>query len=213
MKRRAASAKGEPPAPAPGAAAVVPENREHQRHYTIMRTAKLATGKGEGLGIVRNVSDGGMKIDVVVPPAIGEAVTVSLFDGQQIAATVIWQQGSEIGVSFAKPFDVSEVLTVPERLENGKPPRLPRLKADRETIIDAGQKQIATAKIRDVSQRGARIAVGKPLTRGQDVWLRPSGVKPVRATVRWCRDGEAGIAFHETLGVETVMAWLRDPAG
>lgn len=191
-------------------AASHPEGRAHRRHYTTLRVAKLASGDVEGLGIVRNVSEGGMMIEARAPLDIGAPVTVSLFDGQKLDARIVWRKATALGLQFERPVTVDMLLTIPDRLENGKPPRLPRVRANRSAIMDLGHNQVTVTQIADISQRGARILTGLDLKPLQDIWLWPTGAKPMRGTVRWCRDGAAGIAFHAVLGLDDVAAWISD---
>jgi len=34
--------------------------------------------------------------------------------------------------------------------------------------------------------------------------------RPIHGVVRWCRDGGAGIAFHEPLALKALTRWLAD---
>jgi hypothetical protein len=200
--------------PAMVSAAISPStagHREHRRHYTTLRVAKLVSETTEALGVVRNVSAGGMMIDSHASLTVGQVVTVSLFDGHHVEATIIWQKDMTIGLQFESPVDVKDLLAGPPQAAKGKRSRLPRLKADRLAIIDFGSNQITTVRLCDLSQRGARILTDKPLAANQDVWLWLNGVKPVRGTVRWYKDGSAGIAFHELLGVKELSGLLNEP--
>ena len=44
------------------------------------------------------------------------------------------------------------------------------------------------------------------------VLVQTPGGRPLHGTVRWCREGLAGIAFNEVVPFPELMAWLRPDA-
>lgn len=188
------------------------DRREHSRHITVMRVARLSnqsTGV-EGLGVVRNVSSGGMMIDARIATEIQHIVVVSMLDDQCVTGEVVWQDGTSIGLRFAERADVGSVLSKPARDETGKRVRLPRL-----TVNQTAEIKTATASYEvalcDISQRGAKLEIAHRLLAHEQIWLSMPECRPVRGTVRWRDSGYVGVEFHRLLGVDELAQWL--PAG
>lgn len=184
------------------------ENRAHQRHLTIMRVAKFVCDGREGLGVVRNLSASGMKIDAYRPMEIGQPLTVSLNDGHHLDATVIWQHGHTTGLKFDRMASVDQLLAIPMKAVRGKAVRAPRVSVGHAALLRCNKAAPVKVEIADLSQRGAKIATTAALAANQDVSLELAGLPPLAATVRWARDGTAGLAFHKVLAVKTLMEWL-----
>ena len=105
------------------------ERREHYRHLTVMRVAKLVNEalQIEGLGVVRNVSDGGMMIEAHIAVEVGQVIAVSLLEDRKVLGEITWKEGNAIGISFDAPVPIEDVLARPDRLGDGRKVRLPRL--------------------------------------------------------------------------------------
>lgn len=186
------------------------ERRDGNRHMTVMRVARLvnhSTGV-EGLGVVRNISSGGMMVDAGIPTAVGEQIAVSMLDDRPILGEIVWQDAGSIGLKFADKMEVSELLSKPAFDPVGRRIRLPRLAVD-------GPVEIRTPATRwqvrlcDISQRGAKFSTELRLHRDETVLLTIANCRPVRGTVRWHKDGFAGVEFHRMLGVDELAQWLR----
>lgn len=204
----------------PEVAAVIPieagkplsDSRSHRRHLTIMRVAKFVCEGREGLGVVRNLSASGMKIDTYAAMEIGQPITVSLNDGQHLSGIIVWQQGDSIGIKFDRLASVAELLAIPVRAARGKNARPPRITADQTGLLRLVRKVPIKVDIADLSQRGAKILTDAKLTVHDNVTLELAGLKPLDATVRWARPGEAGLAFHNVLAIKAIMEWLSRPS-
>lgn len=187
------------------------DNRVHQRHLTIMRVAKFIYEAREGLGLVRNISSGGMRIDAYQAIPVGARLTVALSDGRDLAATVAWRQEQTIGVSFDRPASIKELLAIPVKDEHGRPARPLRIAVGRAALLRAGAAAPIGVQIADLSQRGAKILTDAPLVANRDIELEPIGLAAMPATIRWVQSGAAGLAFHRPLPVKNLMEWLASP--
>ena len=67
------------------------------------------------------------------------------------------------------------------------------------TAIRPHGKTAKTGTLIDVSIYGCRVACNIPFAEGSRVWLRFEGGSPIAATAIWCRDGDVGCRFDETL--------------
>src|SRR3954454_23333120 len=104
-----------------------PERRRDARHLTILRVGALIGREGRELCLIRNISAGGLMAHVYSHHASGEPVAIELKTNHQIPGTVIWTEGSNIGIQFDAPIDVGEMLSSQAVLDNGWRPRLPRI--------------------------------------------------------------------------------------
>jgi hypothetical protein len=191
-------------APQPPAA----ERRNAPRHLTILRVGALIGPEGRELCLIRNISGGGLMAHVYSRHVPGEAVAVELKTNQQLSGTVIWAEGSNIGIRFDAEMDVSEMLSSQAVLENGWQPRLPRIEIDRLATLRCGAR-IYGVNTRDISQGGVKIETDVPLEIGREVVLTLDKFRPLHGVVRWCANGLAGVAFNQLIPFADLMTWLR----
>ena len=59
------------------------------------------------------------------------------------------------------------------------------------------------ALLKDISATGFRLARIGPPPAGKSLWLRPAGMDPLPAKIRWTTDGEVGCEFLYPLGEKT----------
>lgn len=190
----------------------VRDRRAARRHLTVLRVAKIENDKVERMGIVRNISEGGMMIDVRFPFEVGQAVSISLIDEQPIEATVVWRRGFTIGAQFATRAIVGDVLSRPSRLDDGRLARLPRLVVNKEATVKAYGRPISVT-VCDVSQRGAKLKSSQELLPNENIEILVSADRPVHATVRWQAGDMAGVEFHQALPVSALVDWLPEEPG
>ncbi|HEY0311537.1 MAG TPA: PilZ domain-containing protein [Allosphingosinicella sp.] len=194
-------------APQPPAA----ERRNQPRHLTILRVGALIGREGRELCLIRNISAGGLMAHVYSHHATGEAVSIELKTNHQVPGTVIWAEGSNIGVQFDAPIDVSEMLSSQAVLENGWRPRLPRVEVDRLATLRCGA-CVYGVNTRDISQGGVKIETDEPVEIDRQIVLTLDKFRPVHGVVRWCANGLAGISFNQLIPFSELMAWLRGEA-
>jgi hypothetical protein len=184
------------------------ERRNAARHLTILRVGALIGQSGRELCLIRNISAGGLMAHVYSNHAPGEAVAIELKTNHQIAGTVIWAEGSNIGVQFDAPVDVGGMLSSQAVLDNGWRPRLPRVEVDRLATLRCGS-CVYGVNTRDISQGGVKVETDEPLEVGREIVLTLDRFRPVHGVVRWCGNGLAGIAFNELIPFSDLMSWLR----
>ncbi|HEX9954205.1 MAG TPA: PilZ domain-containing protein [Allosphingosinicella sp.] len=183
------------------------ERRRDPRHLTILRVGALISPAGRELCLIRNISAGGLMAHVYSNHANGEQVSVELKGNEPIAGRVAWVEESNIGIQFEAPIDVAEMLSNNASLENGLQPRLPRVEVDRLATVRCGAR-LCGVNTRDISQGGVKVETDEPLELGAQVVITMEKFRPVAGVVRWCGGGLAGIAFHQLLPFDELMAWL-----
>lgn len=186
------------------------ERRQHTRNMRVMRIARLAAPDvdAEGLGMVRDVSPGGMMIDAHFDLDLGQTVSIALLDDQELTGTVVWKEDSMIGVSFADEVPVDEILAKPSANPDGKRARLPRFAMQRPVQLKLDSALI-DATLYDVSQRGAKLQCEGKLRVHNNVLLRAEGQRAVAATVKWRAGDMLGVEFHRLLPIGELEQWLK----
>jgi hypothetical protein len=185
-------------------------SKKFERYLTTFRVAKIETQQGTGLGIVRNISSEGMVIEMAPVPSVGDPISISFFDGYRFEARAIWNDDVKVGVKLTHPVEVHDLLAVPGPRDINELPRRPRIRVDRNAVIDIDYK-LDKVQLWDLSQHGAKLYSNNDLCMLQDLWLWIDGIRPVRATVRWTKDSFVGVAFHKMLSVEDLSAILHSP--
>lgn len=186
------------------------DRRLHARHVKVMRVARLSGHEldADGLGMVRDVSTGGMMIDAHFPLEIGQTVTIALLDDQELTGDVVWKEGQTIGVQFTSAIAVEQVLARPTNKADGKRSRLPRFAVNNDVQIWIDNVNLP-ARLCDISQRGAKLRCSTKIGMHNNVLIKFGEQRPVRGTAKW-RGGEfTGIEFHRLLSVEELAKWLN----
>lgn len=183
------------------------ERRRQARSLRVMRVARLAALDAEGLGMVRDVSPGGMMIDANFDLAIGQPVSIALLDDQELTGTVVWKDRNMLGISFAEEIPVEEILAKPSIKPDGKRARLPRF-AVQKTVEIKLDSMTVDAMLHDISQRGAKLKCDAKLRVHGNLLIRAEGHRPVGATIRWRAGDMIGVEFHRLLSVEELEQWL-----
>ena len=186
------------------------ERRQFARNLRVMRVARLAAPDldAEGLGMVRDVSPGGMMIDAHFDIALGQAVSIALLDDQKLSGTVAWKEGRMIGVSFAKEVPVEQILAKPAAQPDGKRARLPRFSVQKPVQLKLDATTL-DATLYDVSQRGAKLQCEGKLRVHGNLLLRAESNRPVGATIKWRAGDMLGVEFHRLLAVDELEQWLK----
>lgn len=190
------------PAPAPAQ-----ERRRSIRHATVMQVAKLRLDAGhEELCLLRDISPEGARAEIYVAVEVGTHIEIELRTGHVIGGRIAWIDGNAIGVAFDEPMPMSAVLahcSFDERLGNLRPPRL-NVNMRGILIADGSQKVV---RIGNISQAGLQIGSADPLQAGAPCMIGIPGLAPRPATIRWWREGEAGVMLTEPLEFAQFAEW------
>lgn len=190
------------------------DRRADRRIRTVYRLVKVEHGDDEGLARCRNLSNGGVKLDLAMPLDLNDRVTISFSAEVAIAGRVIWQSGNSCGVAFEEPIDSGELLrrdmiansqvVADERPRN----RSPRLKTNLPAKV-AYHGATRDAVVTDVSVRGMKIANEGNFHPGLNVRVILADGREKEGVVRWSRDNVAGIMLLDPFGVEELGSVQR----
>ena len=195
--------------------APLPENneqsdrREHTRNIKVMRIARLKDIQmhAECLGMVRDVSSGGMMIDALFPLEVGHQISVALLDDQELTGEIVWREGGTVGVKFTDEIAVEEVLARPAVKIDGQRSRLPRFQACKSTHITYDNR-VYDAVLSNISQRGAKLLCDAAPRMNSNIVIRMDPNHSVAATVKWRSAQIIGVEFHRLLPMAELAGWI-----
>lgn len=174
--------------------------RAEPRFRLMMRTSKLISGEREFFCVVRDISQGGMKLRLFHPVPQGR-LELELSNGDRFAIEHVWQAGEEAGFRFSGPVDVESFIAEPTFF----PKRPVRLRLEIGASLSFGG--VATSiELQDISQHGAGILSGLRLETGQIVHLGLAGAAPLFARVRWGSHPHYGLVFERAFRLDELAA-------
>lgn len=86
------------------------ERREDDRQRLVYRLVHIEHEGDQGLGRCRNISDGGMKLELTMPVTVGARIVVAFSAIHVFAGVVIWTKGLLCGVALDDRIDFDVML-------------------------------------------------------------------------------------------------------
>lgn len=169
------------------------ELRAAPRISLMLRAAKLVGPTGEFLCILRDVSATGLKARLFHPLPAAGPFALELGSGVRHRIEPVWVRDHQVGFRFAAaPIDLSALVE-----ESGQfPKRQLRLAVDYPVTLVSQQTE-HSARLMNLSQHGALVALDTSLALRQPAELR-GGLFPLRhARVRWRQGDLHGLVFIE----------------
>nr|WP_281397068.1 PilZ domain-containing protein [Sphingobium boeckii] len=184
------------------------DRRQGERYLSIMRVGKLVKQDAQELCVIRNISSGGLMAHVTAHHAIGDRIEIELKSDVRLSGEVVWVKDGNIGVRFDGEVEVSDILTHRPGAD-GRKSRAPRLEVHGKAVLKCDDLQ-CNAEIRDISQGGMKVDVAQALIAGRDIVIKVKGLETMKGVVRWCREGQAGLAFLRPIPFDALTRWLED---
>lgn len=190
-----------PPAPTrPGPPLAHGDRRRGPRAATVFTIGKISVGELELHCMVRDLSAGGMRIQMHSPPPPGSRVVIEMRGLAPTHARVRWVSGRDAGLSFDQECDVANVFEA--RLSrHGHVARSPRFAIMREGrfVTDTSAVDVM---VWDISAGGVKLLIEEPLTidmRGTvAIGFELSG-GPLHGRICWMRQDACGVQFDRPL--------------
>ena len=183
---------------------------------TTYRAARLTTIWGQQqLGIVRNVSSGGLMIETHAEIAVGDRLWIEPRACRSMWGRVCWSDSPRHGIVFDTPIPLESLLTLAQAEPQDQVARAPRITLDLEAQLGIASAR-HTVRLCDLSQSGAKFASTLQLTQGEPVTLTIDGLRSVDGYVRWQRDDRIGLLFAEPISIRSLSLWIaatKPPAG
>jgi hypothetical protein len=181
------------------------ERRADPRELAVLRVAKLVTDRGEQLCRIRNISAGGVMVEVPGFYFQGERAAIELKSGGTAGGRVAWVDDGRLGIAFDEPVDPDSVLAIdPEQ-----PPRALRFVVAVEASLCFGR-VFRRVTVEDISLGGVRVRLAEEAAIGEKVFVAIEGLPNLPATIRWQSGGYAGIAFEQPLTLDALAFWLAE---
>jgi hypothetical protein len=178
----------------------------------MLQVAKFATAEGEELCLIRNISSGGVQIETYRPVRQDEHITIALRAGYVLHGRVAWVADLKAGVQFDTPIEVQEVLAGKIGGTDSLRVRSPRLAADFWVTME-NDGQVHHVHVCDVSQGGIKVDSDEKFRSGTRTWIHISQFGRREAVVRWCRDGQVGLAFLTPISYADFAGWRKRALG
>lgn len=181
------------------------DRRGGERHLTLFRIGTVLIGGRRELCLIKNISAGGMKLQLYCAVEVGQPLQVELKTGVSVAGSVSWIRDGQVGLTFEAPIDVIRILTHDEA---GPRPRMPRIETDAPICVRHGA---STYRLRasDISQGGVKVGHAAGLPVDAEVVITLPGLTPQPGVVRWTEHGFAGLSFNVPLPLSELVAWLE----
>lgn len=181
--------------------------REQAQHFASVRPtsqgvrtvsfmARIIRVSDEGLFLIRNISDRGVKLLAHVRLHVGERLMIALSERLTVSGSVIWCESFFCGVAFDEPIDSTSFLaSLPARSPSYRRSalRLPVMK--RATLYS--ESGIHSVKITDVSCRNVGLAHAGQVHPGMIVRLVLESGATRPGAVCWSKKGHAGVTLGE----------------
>jgi hypothetical protein len=157
---------------------------------------------------LERLSSAGATLQLGARLAADEPMRLEMASGQSVAGKVDWCADGEAGFVFDEPIDIISTLARTLASLPAERRAMPRVEIRQLVSIRSGGK-VEHARTRNMSQGGVGIDTSLELAVDDSVQLTFDALRPLDGTVRWAQDGQAGIAFDEGLGWQTLMPWFR----
>jgi PilZ domain len=183
------------------------ERRRDSRQVTVLRVAKLRTANGEELCLVRNISAGGLMAHIYSELGIGDAAVAEFKSGHAIAGRILWRRDGMVGMQFSEKVNAASVLAGDDDALPTLQQRAPRIDLEAPGRIRVGAQSYAVA-LCNISQGGARVRLDDAGRAVGQLVLMVNGLPPLAGSIRWERDGDAGIEFDIPVPFDVLAQWV-----
>lgn len=174
------------------------ERRAGGRVTLLIRPGKLIVDGREYLCVVRDVSEGGVKVRLFQPLPEHREIAIEFDHGDRHRLQLVWQTGDQAGFFFIDEVDVDVLIAAHNGAHPRRPPRL-NVAVDA-MLVTSGLR--TTIVLRDISQRGASIECSGWLMIDELVRIECSLLPTLHAKVRWRRPPHYGLVFEQTFRLD-----------
>ena len=184
------------------------ERRGTERTRSVLTAGKVVVDGRDFFCLVRNVSAGGLMIEMPTPPAPGRRIQIETAGLNPCIATVVWREDRLCGIEFEAPQD-ADIICRRGVADAGLIVRGPRFRSDRlaefitddrNRVVEVVNISVGGAKLRGVS--GLTVnAVGR--------LIMGSPMPPLLGNVRWAVGEEIGFRFTDALSRDAMAALLN----
>lgn len=155
--------------------------------------AKLVADKRELLCVIRDVSEGGIRLRLFHELPQPTYLAIEMENGESHALQLVWQADEEIGCSFVHHGDLRELLSSDRSRYVA---RQPRLEVFHEATLTSGGVH-ATIIVRNISEIGLAIDSPQWLMIRDEVRIESPLLPTMLARVAWRRPPRYGLVLEK----------------
>ncbi len=198
-------------APTAGPSTVPVERRRDARAATVFTIGKISFDGRSLPCMVRDLSEGGMRIQLPAPPPPGARVLIEMRGLDPRLARIRWAVGHEAGLSFDLRCCPADIFAA-RASRSGRIARQPRFPMRHAVPLLIDDMPIP-ATIENISVGGARLTLPEPLEDGRQavLGLTLGDRHGVAGTICWSREGSCGFRFVQPIS-SVVLAVMLDAA-
>lgn len=191
-----------------GSSAVPAERRRDARAATVFTIGKISFDGRSLPCMVRDLSEGGMRIQLPAPPPPGARVLIEMRGLDPRLARIRWAVGHEAGLSFDLRCCPADIFAA-RASRSGRIARQPRFPMRRAVPLLIDDMPIA-ATIENISVGGARLTLPEPLEDGRQavLGLTLGDRHGIAGTICWSREGSCGFRFVQPISSVTLAVML-----
>lgn len=187
------------------------ERRRDWRAATVFTIGKISFAGRSLPCMVRDLSEGGMRIQLPFPPPPGMRVLIEMRGLDPRLARICWTSGHEAGLMFDLRCSPADIFAARSN-ESGRIARQPRFAFRRETMLLVDDAPVAV-RIENISVGGVRLTLFTPLERGKPgvLDLILGDRQSVAGEICWTRDDSCGFRFLQPVSSVTLATMLDAP--
>lgn len=186
------------------------ERRTADRHFAVLRIAKIKLGVTATLCRIRDISQSGAQIETNMPLAVHSEATIEIRSDLQASGTIVWTSGNLVGLRFHRPVNLDTFLGRGDGCKGSMSARRPRFRTVAQAVVQ-GLDGDSYAVLRDISLEGASFALigSRRLLRiGERLSILIDGLPRKSATVKWIGVEIFGIQFASAFHYPELEHWL-----
>lgn len=186
------------------------DRRKRINQVTVMKVGRAIIGERDQLCLIRNFSDGGLKLDAPSQLKADTPITIELRSDRVMHGTVRWASGHDAGVQIDGKVPAEHLL------DNKPPSALLRVRPRRPRFQRWAPVQIMQEDMEnhgtliDISLHGASIEMAAIGRKDDRVVLSIDGLPPRSAFIRWAEHGRMSFHFERPWSYQELANWLEE---
>jgi hypothetical protein len=183
------------------------DRRVDERLLAMLPVAKLVMDHGQDLCVIRNISAGGLMAQTTASHPVGTKVRTEFSSHQHLPGQIVWTRETSCGIKFDQNIDLRELLANRPTRRHGERPRPPRLdiSCNAELLVEG---TLYRTEVKDISLGGLNVAISDWNCVNKEVHVTLESLRPIKGTIRWYKNGYAGIVFKRPLAFEDLAEWM-----